>query len=882
MALGDRGGALEDSVTDEDTSDSDSSGGYSGSGAQRQQQPSDPTPDRDDDDDDSRSRRRMKDRQAEESAPADNDDDDDDSGYSGSGARRQQRETPVEQEQDDRTPQTGPTGPEADEGVEESGETVEQGLEETGQPKPQPEGQTAGLSGSVSQSDIRRALERGQTIANIEDKPAVASTLARMGATDIRRQDIPEGVDVDLTAQGFQTRASERQFAQQLEDRVIRESDGIGEEDVAITGSLEEGFAVDVSERRIAQIAEQQVVDETGANPDDIAIVEGNDGGFQVVNTREARQERQAERTDRLGEVARENQTRTTDSLAEFQRALNDVQATREGVQRFGQNKIPQEELRKFVERVEAPADVSDEETRGGIRTDFLSNPNLESTPGTEIPGDGPLATTRQTRFETDNPLPGEVSARGFERRAVGTGTALGEFIFGKPGTQATSGGEFVLDLAGQEAIGDEYTENLRNVGIGITSGIGALAGKGATIGYDIAEFGATAKDDPVDAFKDLGPATVEAAVAGSSAAARQPARTAGSAIGSAALSGGLFRATQGRPVLGRASRVALQPGEELVKAGVSRGVLPSAVARATPGVRRGQMGLRKSAKDLIEEERAQAGLGQLGRSREVETEDVTEITAEDIESDLPRDPAPRPMADEAPDFDPGGPLRKRRQRIQESEIDKPRGVMGDPRPSRPDTGIMGDPIRPRVETESEIEGLRKKAQQEEATIESELEQEMEDLSVPVSRGAALGGVAGMIARQEAAQKPGVEGESESISPELESNIVGELEQELNLEGEQELAQEAELEQEALLESELEQEAEFESEYEIELEAELELEREFEQELELELEQEFESEPEVSPFDRESEDESNQRGFAFDEDLYETGIADVDDLLREG
>jgi hypothetical protein len=122
---------------------------------------------------------------------------------------------------------------------------------------PEPQGETVEFKGGVSEADVRQALDEGKTIANIEDKPAVASVLSRMGATDVRGLDLSEAVDVDLTPEGFETRVSERQFAKQAE-RQVTEREGVTRGDVVIVGSTEEGFeAVFTEEAQREQRAEQ-------------------------------------------------------------------------------------------------------------------------------------------------------------------------------------------------------------------------------------------------------------------------------------------------------------------------------------------------------------------------------------------------------------------------------------------------------------------------------------------------------------------------------------------------------------------------------------------------------------------------------------------------
>lgn len=181
-----------------------------------------------------------------------------------------------------------------------------------------------------------------------------------------------------------------------------------------------------------------------------------------------------------------------------------------------------------------------------------------------------------------------EGSARALAREIQRTNQNVTNALFGEGGVASESAGEEVLDALGYSNLGDAYERNLENFGRGLANTPGMLASEITTKPFEAAEFGVEAASNPGGTAAKLPGAAAGTVAAAGTAAAKNPARTAGSLVGSLAGSYGLFKATQGTR-LGTASRYALQPGEELLKTGVNRGVISQDTATKFWGVRSNQ-----------------------------------------------------------------------------------------------------------------------------------------------------------------------------------------------------------------------------------------------------------------------------------------------------
>jgi len=234
------------------------------------------------------------------------------------------------------------------------------------------------------------------------------------------------------------------------------------------------------------------------------------------------------------------------------------------------------------------------------LEQDSLSDlvSGFEDATGVDLPGDGELVSTRTTEEQFgDIDWSFGLGGEGDEVEAalddVSSFIAEGSRDFGEElFSEEVSGeslGEAVLDFAGQEQLGDQYDQALRNLGAGTVSGAGQLGALPPQLVTEAPEFVGYAATNPGETAQQLPGAVAERAVMTGEAAAENPARFTGTLIGSTALSGGLFKATQGTRA-GTVARYSLQPGEELVKAGVRRGVLGDRAIAATPGVREGQI----------------------------------------------------------------------------------------------------------------------------------------------------------------------------------------------------------------------------------------------------------------------------------------------------
>lgn len=222
-----------------------------------------------------------------------------------------------------------------------------------------------------------------------------------------------------------------------------------------------------------------------------------------------------------------------------------------------------------------------------------------ESTLEADLPGDDGIARSQATGEQfgdwdwslgLGDPQEDEVEAGldAFSNR-LHTGSAqAGEKLFDAANQSA---GAAVLEAAGRDELAAQYDRGIRDFGAGIVTGVGALGAQVPQLATEIPEFVGFAMTNPGTTANRLPGAIASRTAVAAESALDNPAQFGGSLVGSAALAGGLFSATRGTRV-GSVSRWSLQPGEELVKAGVRRGVLGERAARLTPGVRRGQSGI--------------------------------------------------------------------------------------------------------------------------------------------------------------------------------------------------------------------------------------------------------------------------------------------------
>lgn len=321
----------------------------------------------------------------------------------------------------------------------------------------------------------------------------------------------------------------------------------------------------------------------------------------------------------------------------------------------------------------ESNEDVSLEQAQtSGLVSQF------EDATGWDVPGEGKLAGER-TLGEQFGDIDwsfgmggeGDEVEQGLDAASQAisqTAESVGSDLFTGDGAASESLGQEVLAAAGYEGLGRQYEQSLSELGQGIVSGTGSLGAQVPQLVTEAPEFAGYAATNPVETAGKLPGAIAAQGVTMGESTLENPAGMAGSIIGSGAAAGGLFKATQGTR-FGMASRVALQPGEELVKAGVRRGALGSRAAAVTPGVSssitegaststRGQMavsdavpsteGVRRVARQFRNDNRGQAQLtiarertresdsdtGDGSGAEEVTTEDAREAYEEEFQED--------------------------------------------------------------------------------------------------------------------------------------------------------------------------------------------------------------------------------------------------------
>lgn len=239
-----------------------------------------------------------------------------------------------------------------------------------------------------------------------------------------------------------------------------------------------------------------------------------------------------------------------------------------------------------------------------------------------------------------------EQFTRGVAVTSQRTADAVGDTVGGGVETVVTAGSDRPIDQARGDALGD--------IASGAVSSVG-LVGAAPQAGLEIAETGVFAARNPGE-FADKAPGAaaqrLDRAVEG---AQQRPGETAGQVIGSAGLSSAAFRATQGTR-LGTPTRAAVQPGEELVKAGARRGVLGERGARVTPGVDADAIDFDNAPFSGTSRGQTDPSLGLAGRGRSDGRTGQTDTTPEVDVDDLPTD-----IGGTRPDFaDSGGsPLNR-------------------------------------------------------------------------------------------------------------------------------------------------------------------------------------------------------------------------------
>jgi hypothetical protein len=224
---------------------------------------------------------------------------------------------------------------------------------------------------------------------------------------------------------------------------------------------------------------------------------------------------------------------------------------------------------------------------------------------------------------EFGDAVPEEIEqfTRGVAVTSQRTAQSLGDTVGEGVETVVTAGSDRPVDQARADAIGD--------IASGAVSTVG-LVGSVPQAGVEAVETGIYAARNPGE-FADKAPGAaaqrLDRAVEG---AQQRPGETAGQVIGSAGLSSAAFRATQGTR-LGAPTRAAVQPGEELLKAGARRGVLGERGARVTPGVDADAVDVDGGV--FSGESRGQLDL--TGRSRGSQSDTTPEVDVDDLPTDI-------------------------------------------------------------------------------------------------------------------------------------------------------------------------------------------------------------------------------------------------------
>lgn len=754
---------------------------------------------------------------------------------------------------------------------------------------------------------------------------------------------------VDITHSDVVVSDGEVRLTEQARRRVgaSQLDEDISATDVTASDVIIEDGKIRLNESTREQLAElrQEQLEESMRDPDEFAQPSASDAdASQIIDERDIVVPEASDRVrvfDRR--VIDDDTTATQETLAEqeLERRLEEetgaelesgedftVEQTDDGftaeVTEQGQEKIErqiqQEELSSTVGRAEdLLGEFASEVAAANIRrggNQELAGEARDTDVTVDIPGEGPVATKRgPERFDTAKPLPGEQLAEDFEATAVKESNKFGEKIF----SEEVAGESLIAETfraAGEDKLADQSDRAVRSFGQGLVTAPGALVGKAATIPYDVVEFGATASQQSLqETGEDLASSATEAAVAGAAGFARDPATTSGAIVGSAALSGGVFRATQGTRA-GTAARITLQPGEEIVKAGIRRGVFGRRAARVTPGVRIGQvrgteaesetkspseaaqdadsMDLVKDLPDerpvTLESEAVDQAQGTTSPSRTSVIRGKTKRTASRLSERISEEigrlevktrvgagpgavEIERETESEAPaapsEFDPQTRRRATEPQLTDDRVSDnllQQSIDQQLRRSRAvrERGTFEGEPRPFARSETQRRRQEIESRQEKITrptIETETETELSG-----ERAGLLGAIVGAGATSTELTSASAEiGSMAGAASETETGGDVDTEIESAIDTETEL--------------DLETETEFEQELELETEREQELERERERERERELERELEA---VSP-DLKSREEPNFQSFESDEyeRTFSSDIKDPEEVLTD-
>ena len=405
---------------------------------------------------------------------------------------------------------------------------------------------------TAEQVDVTRAGDEFNVALNEDGERAVARQRAEQ-ALEAQLGEELEQSDIRLVEEDGETRArlagraaveqanealieQNREFADEVSSEVTRLEDDLGTElspgDYSVRRGEDGEVQVELTESARERVSEELVQGEQQGGESEVFIDDLPEGGLEGTNVQDAPiQATQAPGTTDGSEVD------AADLIAAAEEQL--------GVQLTGQEAVDRVQRERF----------------GDFDWSFgLGGPEDEV--------EGALDTVSDTIIDESSDL--------------------GETLFSED-VSGESAGEAILDAVGQDELGDQYDATIRNYGQGIVSGTGALAAQAPQLVTEVPEFVAFAATNPGETADQLPEAVATRAVLAGQAAKENPAQMAGALTGSLALSAGLFRATQGTRA-GSVARWSLQPGEEAVKLGISRGMLGQRAARVTPGVRMGQI----------------------------------------------------------------------------------------------------------------------------------------------------------------------------------------------------------------------------------------------------------------------------------------------------
>ena len=268
-----------------------------------------------------------------------------------------------------------------------------------------------------------------------------------------------------------------------------------------------------------------------------------------------------------------------------------------------------------------------------------FSNTGQASRTGVNIPDP-------EEQFGDAAPEEIEQFTRGVAVTSQRTADALGDTVGEGVETVVTAGSDRPVDQARAEGLG--------NVASGAVSSVG-LVGAVPQAGLEAAETGIFAARNPGE-FAERAPGAAARRLDRAAEGAQQrPGEVGGQILGSAGLSSAAFRATQGTRLSGP-TRAAVQPGEELVKAGARRGVLGERGARVTPGVDADAIDFDNAPFSGESRGQTDPSLGLAGRGRSDGRTGQTDTTPEVDVDGLPTD-----IGGTRPDFgDSGGsPLNR-------------------------------------------------------------------------------------------------------------------------------------------------------------------------------------------------------------------------------